>query len=50
MKNMGMLSGFVLGMCASTAAYMAMNKNVRKKAEEMMEKAAEETRNYFAEM
>lgn len=50
MKKMSMLSGVALGACATSALYMMMNKDVRNKAEDMIECAAEETRNYFAEM
>lgn len=49
-KNM-IITGIALGSAAvGGTAYLMMNKKARKKAEDMIEFAIDETRSYFEEM
>ncbi len=49
-KKSLVITGIVLSGMACGAAYLTVNKNARKKAEDMLEFAVDETRNYFEEM
>lgn len=51
MKKKSMVyTGLALGALAGTTTFVMLNKTARKKAEEMMDFAISETKNYFEEM
>lgn len=49
-KKTMVMTGLALGTVAGGAAFLAMNKNARKKAENMLEFAVDETKSFFEEM
>lgn len=49
-KKSMIISAAALSAVAGGAAFFAMNKNARKKAENMIEFAVDETKSYFEEM
>lgn len=49
-KKTMVYTGLALGALVSGTAFVMINKNARKKAEDMIDFAVEETKSYFEEM